>query len=538
MKADSNWTWTNKSLRLLAREDGSYEWVSPSDYRVAEVRLLHSVEAVGEVHAERDRARDNLLIRGDALNGLTTLLELPEFAREYAGKVKLVYLDPPFNTQQSFLHYDDALEHSVWLTMMRDRLLLLKTLLAPDGSIYVHCDTSEGHYLRVLLDEIFGRENFRNEIIWKRQTAHSDAKRYGPIHETLYYYAKSSETRFRINYVPYDESYIDSHYSLRDEDGRRYQLGDLTARGPRPGLSYTFHGIDPPPGRVWATLPDKMEELFQQGKIVFTGKGTPRRKRYLDEMPGTALQDLWTDIPAVNSQAGEATTYATQKPEGLLKRIVEASSGEGDIVLDCFAGSGTTAAVAHKLGRRWVLVEWSRETIEDFTKPRLGRIINGEDRGGISKQAAWDQRGGFRLLEVAPSMFDASNGQVFLSEWATNGKLAEATAAQLHYDYQPQPPFCGLRGRARLAVIDGLINAAVVQLLVNALGESERLVVCGTAVDPGARGILKELRPGSSVRKIPQSILRDYHHAVRAARPALAAPVSQPVTEPPAGVPG
>jgi adenine-specific DNA-methyltransferase len=307
-------TWTNKPLRLLAHEDGSYEWVNPSDYRVAEVRLLHSVESVGEVYPERDRAKDNLLIRGDALNGLTSLLELPEFAREYAGKVKLAYLDPPFNTQQSFLHYDDALEHSVWLTMMRDRLILIKTLLSGDGSIYVHCDTTEGHYLRILIDEIFGRENFRNEIIWKRQTAHSDAKRYGPIHETIYYYAKSSDTQFRINYVPYDESYIESHYSLVDEDGRRYQLGDLTARGPRPGLSYTFHGVDPPPGRVWTTLPDKMEELFQQGQIVFTTKGTPRRKRYLDEMPGTALQDLWTDIPAVNSQAGTTVRVCDQVP--------------------------------------------------------------------------------------------------------------------------------------------------------------------------------------------------------------------------------
>jgi adenine-specific DNA-methyltransferase len=217
-------TWTNKHLRLLAQEDGSYEWVSPSDYRVAEVRLLHSVETVGQVQTERGRANDNLLVHGDALNALTSLVELPEFAREYVGKVKLAYLDPPFNTQQSFLHYDDALEHSVWLTMMRDRLLLIKTLLAKDGSIYVHCDTSEGHYLRILLDEIFGRENFRNEIIWKRQTAHSDAKRYGPIHETLYYYARSNETQFRTHYTPYDDSYIESHYSLRDADGRRYQL--------------------------------------------------------------------------------------------------------------------------------------------------------------------------------------------------------------------------------------------------------------------------------------------------------------------------
>ena len=152
-------TWTNKHLRLLADDDGSYTWVSPSDYRVAEVRLLRDAGVVGITDAP-ERAADNLLIRGDALNALTSLVQLPEFARHYVGKVKLAYLDPPFNTQQSFLHYDDALEHSVWLTMMRDRLLQIKTLLASDGSIWVHCDDSEQGYLKVMMDEVFGRENF------------------------------------------------------------------------------------------------------------------------------------------------------------------------------------------------------------------------------------------------------------------------------------------------------------------------------------------------------------------------------------------
>ena len=149
-------TWTNKHLRLLADEDGGYTWVPPSDYRVAEVRLLHDVEEIGETHAERSRARDNLLIQGDALHALTSLCELPEFASEYVGKVKLAYLDPPFNTQQAFAHYDDALEHSVWLTMMRDRLQSIKTLLAPTGSVWVHCDDSEQAYLKVMMDEVFG----------------------------------------------------------------------------------------------------------------------------------------------------------------------------------------------------------------------------------------------------------------------------------------------------------------------------------------------------------------------------------------------
>jgi adenine-specific DNA-methyltransferase len=183
-------TWTNKHLRLLAHEDGRYEWVSPSDYRFAEVRLLDDVRTVGEVSS--DRARDNLLIRGDALNGLRSLARLPEFASEYLGKVKLAYLDPPFNTQQSFLQYDDALEHSVWLTMMRDRLAQMRELLAPDGSIWVHCDDSEQAYLKVAMDEIFGRENFVATIVWeKADSPRMDAKRFSSSHDYIIVHAMS-----------------------------------------------------------------------------------------------------------------------------------------------------------------------------------------------------------------------------------------------------------------------------------------------------------------------------------------------------------
>ena len=168
-------TWTNKHLRLLADEDGGYTWVPPSDYRVAEVRLLHDADEVGETHGPRSRAKDNLLVQGDALHALTSLCELPEFASEYVGKVKLAYLDPPFNTQQAFAHYDDALEHSVWLTMMRDRLLQIRKLLAPDGSVWVHCDDSEQAYLKVMMDEVFGRDNFVATVVWERTDSSSMA---------------------------------------------------------------------------------------------------------------------------------------------------------------------------------------------------------------------------------------------------------------------------------------------------------------------------------------------------------------------------
>lgn len=179
-------------------------------------------------------------------------------------------------------------------------------------------------------------------------------------------------------------------------------------------------------------------------------------------------------------------------------------------MLDCFLGSGTTAAVAHKMGRHWIGVERSVETLRTFAAPRLTKVVMGQDSGGITADAAWSGGGGFRVLDVAPSMFEEDGGVVFLADWAVNGKLAEATAAQLGYAYQLDAPFAGRKGRTRLAVVDGLVNEGVVRLLVAALGDMERLAVCGTAVDDAARDVLRKLRPGSTLRKIPTSILNDY----------------------------
>ncbi|SRR5712692_2567370 len=209
-------TWTNKDLRLLAYEDGSYEWVPPSDYRVAEVRLLHDVATVGVVADQKDRTCDNLLIRGDALNALTSLAVLPEFAAEYADKVRLAYLDPPFNTQQSFLHYDDALEHSVWLTMMRDRLLQVKGLLGPEGSVWVHCDDAEQHRLRCVMDEVFGPENFVATIIWeKADSPRNSARQLSTDQDYLVVYSKSPE--WVPNRLPRTEA-SDAIYTNPDDD--------------------------------------------------------------------------------------------------------------------------------------------------------------------------------------------------------------------------------------------------------------------------------------------------------------------------------
>ncbi len=199
-----------------------------------------------------------------------------------------------------------------------------------------------------------------------------------------------------------------------------------------------------------------------------------------------------------------------------MRRIIHIASEPGDVVLDCFLGSGTTAAVAHKMGRRWVGIEWSAETIATYALPRLTSVVRGDDPGTVTEAVGWPGGGGFRLVEVAPSMFEDDEGRVVLADWATNSALGEATAAQLGFEYVDESPFCGRKGRTRLAVVDGLVGAEVVRVLVGALGADERVVVCGTAIDPAARSVLKELRPGSTMRKIPGSILEEYRQHRRA----------------------
>jgi adenine-specific DNA-methyltransferase len=501
-------TWTNKRRRLLAHDDGSYEWVEPSDYRVAEVRLLDEVRTVGTTGEHR--AADNLLIYGDALHALTSLAKLPEFAAVYHGRVKLAYLDPPFNTQRSFLHYDDNLEHSVWLTMMRDRLKQVQELLAPDGSVYVHCDGSESHYLKAVMDEVFTRTNFHSEIIWKRTGARGDAKTWGRVTDSILFYTKSPSFVWNPPYHKHNEEYVASKYRSTDSDGRLYQLTAIDSPNPRPNMMYSWKGF-PPPKFGWRYSKETMARLDAEGRIWYPDDQTkrPRLKRYLDESKGRLLDNLWTDIPPVNSQAKEDTGYDTQKPEKLLERIIAASSNPGDIVLDCFAGSGTTAAVAHKMGRRWVLVERLTETIDKFIVPRLTQCGPDSEDGPFFNWSG----GGFRVLEVMPSMFEADRGLVVLADWMTNGTLAQATAAQLGFEYLPESPFTGRKGLLRLVVIDGVVNEAVVRLIVQELPEDEQVVICGTGVDPDARVTLRDLRPGSRLRKIPATLLQEYRRA-------------------------
>lgn len=251
-----------------------------------------------------------------------------------------------------------------YLAMMAPRLVELHRVLASTGSLYLHCDPTASHYLKLLLDAVFGPRCFRSEIIWKRSSAHSDTKQgrriHGHIHDVILFYTKSERWTWNPIFTPYDQAYIESKYTqIEPETGRRYQLGDLTAAKPGGDVSYEWRGRRPYRGRYWAYSKENMDQMYEEGRIYVPDNPTavPRFKRFLDEQPGVPLQDLWTDLDPINARAAERLGYPTQKPEALLERIIESSSNEGDVVLDPFCGCGTAVAVGERLGRRWIGID-------------------------------------------------------------------------------------------------------------------------------------------------------------------------------------
>jgi adenine-specific DNA-methyltransferase len=333
----------------------------------------------------------NRLIWGDNKLVMASLLA------EFKGKIDLIYIDPPFDVGADFTMQlpvgdedggmiekdQSALEmvayRDMWgrgtdsfMAMIHDRLLLMRGLLSENGSIYVHVGWQVASLVRLVMDEVFGTEALRNEIVWQRFNFHADANRFGTVHETIWFYAKSEGAPFHKQYLPVKQSLIDSHYK-QDADGRYYTLDNPTAPAHgRPAKAMSFGGkmIAPPSGAMWRWKQENIDRLWNEGKIVFNESGMPRVRRYLDEIEGTAVHSIWTDTRAINSQAEERVGYPTQKPEALVKRIMQASSRPGDLVADFFCGSGTTGAVAEKLGRRWIMCDLGRFAIHT-TRKRL-----------------------------------------------------------------------------------------------------------------------------------------------------------------------
>lgn len=390
-------------------------------------------------------ASENLLIQGDNLLALKALIPF------YAGRVKCIFIDPPYNTQSAFEHYDDKLEHSQWLSMMYPRLALLRELLAEDGSIWVTIDDNEAHYLKVLMDEIFGRNNFVANVFWQKTPTRENRTDVSAVHDHVLLFAKKREIWKDIrNALPASDSQLD-RFTNPDNDPRG-PWASLPAhakaeKGRRQAQFFTVitpsgRTVDPPPGRCWLYTEPRFKEVVADNRIWFGADGTnvPRVKKFLSEVQsGLVPSTLWIyQEVGTNGQAkaevvrlfpGE-TPFSTPKPEALLSRIIHIATNPGDLVLDSFLGSATTAAVAHKMGRRFIGIEMG-DHARTHCIPRLEKVIEGE-QGGISEAVSWQGGGGFRFCTLGEAAFD--------TEGRINADVRFATLASYIWHFETSVP--------------------------------------------------------------------------------------------------
>lgn len=384
---------------------------------LAPYRLLEQAPDLS--HGDRDTG--NMLIQGDNLDALKAFLPY------YAGKVKCIYIDPPYNTRSAFEHYDDNLEHSQWLAMIYPRLELLRKLLSEDGSIWVSIDDNEAHYLKVIMDEIFGRSRFVASNVWQKRYSRENREAIGDVHEYIIVYAKDPD-KFKAgrNRVPLDEKqakiYRNPENSNEIDPTKRWRGLPMTAQGYRPNQMYEITAPNgkvhaPPEGRCWSMIEPEFLKLKNVGRIYWgrDGNAQPSVIRYLSEVEGLVPWTWWSHDEVghtdeskkeIHELFGKVQAFGSPKPERLIKRLLEIATNPGDLVLDSFLGSGTTAAVAHKMGRRYIGIEMGEHAVTHCA-PRLRKVIEGE-RGGISEAVGWKGGGGFRFYRLGDPVFDES----------------------------------------------------------------------------------------------------------------------------------
>lgn len=474
---------------------------------------------------ERDKF-DNRIIYGD------NLLALKALEAEFTGKVKCIYIDPPYNTGSAFTHYDDGLEHSLWLTMMRDRLALLRRLLTEDGSIWITLDDNEAHYAKVLCDEIFGRENFLGTVIWeKSDSPRMDAEFLSSRHDFILIFSKNKSS-VSFNRLNQGSDELPEHYDKVDDDGRRYYLKPLRAMGgqgdtraARPNL---YYALISPEGRevfprkqdgtdgAWRWSKEKVEQ--EKNRIEWRrgrNEWTPYFRIYADTSLGRPPESIWFHTEVGSNRTSKAeikalfpdlTPFSTPKPERLIQRVIELSTNPGDLVLDSFAGSGTTGAVAHKMGRRFILVELG-EHVHTHILPRLRKVIDGEDPGGITAAVNWRGGGGFRFFRLAPSLLVQDKYDNYVINRDYNAEmLAEAMCKHEGFTYAPSDTVYWQQGRSSetdfIYVTTQNLTRDQLVALSEDVGPDRTLLVCAFAF----RMRDGEL-PNLTLKKIPNAVL-------------------------------
>lgn len=498
-------------------------WIGKDERTRLEPRIL--LEDADKSYHAKARVTDhdiynNILIHGD------NLLALKALEQEYSGKVKCVFIDPPYNTGSAFEHYDDGIEHSLWLSLMRDRLELLKRLLANDGSLWITIDDNEAHYLKVLCDEVFGRVNFIHNVIWEKVFASKNsAQFFSANHDHILLYAKD-RNQWKRNLLPRSEESV-ADYKNPDNDPRGpwisvalsarnfYSLGSWSTVAPNGRV------IDgPPKGRYWTVSPAKFAELCADNRITW-GKdegGIPRRKVFLSEVQGGMVPTtIWSHVTAGNTQeakkevnalvSAETEVFSTPKPEKLLHQILFIATNPGDLVLDSFAGSGTTGAVAQKMGRRWIMVELG-DHCDTHIVPRLGKVIDGADPGGVTETVSWKGGGGFRYYRLAPSLLEKDEwGNWVISKEFDAAKLSQAVCKLMGFVYQPDETRYWMQGRSSetdfIYVTTQSLTHNQLAALSEEVGEKRTLLVCCKAFRANADHF-----ENLTIRKIPQAVLR------------------------------
>ncbi|MGD0958628.1 MAG: site-specific DNA-methyltransferase [Methylomonas sp.] len=494
---------------------------------------------------------DNQLIFGD------NLLALKALEQEFSGQVKCVFIDPPYNTGSAFTHYDDGLEHSIWLGLMRDRLEIIRRLLADDGSLWITIDDNECHYLKVLCDEVFGRAHFVANVLWQKRFAPNSTAQYiSDSHDHVLLYAKD-KSRWKRKLLPRDEKH-NQNYKNPDNDPRGpWTSGDMSARNSYSAGIYpitTPSGREifgPPKGMYWRVSFEKFRELDLDGRIWWgkNGDNVPRIKRFLSEvMDGIVPQSIWLHDEVGHTQEAKKEVMAvvpdaedvfqTPKPERLIRRVLELATDPSDLVLDSFAGSGTTGAVAHKMGRRWIMIELG-EHCHTHIIPRLKKVIDGEDLGGISQAINWRGGGGFRYFKLAPTLIVNDRwGNPVVNPDYNAAMLAEALCKLEGFSYAPSETHWWQHGHSSerdfLYVTTQNLAVDQLQALSDEVGTEQSLLVCCSAF----RGITAvqavEHWPNLTLKKIPKMVLArcEWGHddySLNVANLPMAEPTSVPV---------
>jgi adenine-specific DNA-methyltransferase len=498
-------TWIGKEIRpklepriLLEDADKSYH----AAHRVSENDIF-----------------DNRLIFGD------NLLALKALEQEFTGKVKCIFIDPPYNTGSAFEHYDDGVEHSIWLGLMRDRIEILHNLLSEDGSIWITIDDNEAHYLKVTCDEIFGRTNFVANVVWqKKYTVANDAKWFSENHDHILIFSKNKEVwrPYRLERT----SQMDQRYRNPDNHPKGvWKSTPLYAKrlGSEKEQAFSFqfkNGViwTPPKGTSPRFPAETLRQLDENNEIWFgaDGKANPSRKTFLSELKisGTPPATIWLHTDAGNNHEAREEVkcinpedyFATPKPEKLMRRVLEIATNPNDLILDSFAGSGTTGAVAHKMGRRWIMIELG-EHCHTHIIPRLKKVIDGEDQGGISKAVNWKGGGGFRYYHLAPSLLkkDKCDNWVINKEYNSE-ILAEALCKIEGFTYSPSDTFYWQHGysteRDFIYVTTQNLSHEQLSQLADEVGQERTLLVLCSAF----RGKV-DIFPNLTIKKIPQQIL-------------------------------